>query len=179
MKLSSNSANFLYSWSVLPNAELKDITIKDSRNANILLMGLDTVNISNLYSERTSVQDVKLPLPLLTFIRGHSVTAYNVTAKDVYGPVLATQDVMKQNFTDCTFSNMSSSQSLIGNHQNILLILNTNDPGTLGLNPNNPMNIYVNNFNLNVIHAVGAPLVLPWWIGLYWHWRNKLSKELK
>jgi len=113
-------------------------------------MYFDTVNVSNISYERTSIKDVKMPLPLFTFMSGHSFTVYNVTAKDVYGPVLAAQEVMNQNFTDCAFENMSSSQNLLENFQNILLTLRNDNPRALGLKPDNPNNIYVDNFNVNV-----------------------------
>ncbi len=150
MKASPNSATFLNSWSVLPYANIKDVTITDSRNAAITLTYLDTVTVSNIHFERTSIKDVTLLIPLFYVTIGHSLTMNNVTAKDVYGPVILTQDVMNQNFTDCVFNNMSNSQDIDTQSQNILMISKDNKPSTQGLNPNNPDNIYINSFNVNV-----------------------------
>lgn len=146
-------AYFLNTWTILPYADIRDITIKDSTNANIQLTGLDTVTVSNLHFERTSIKDVTILTPLFTFQVGHSLTMINVTAKDVYGPVLYALWVMNLNFTDCTFNNMSSSQDLENTKfQNILVISKGELPATVGLNPKNPDNTYLNNFNVNVRH---------------------------
>ncbi len=150
IKASPNTANFLNSWSVLPYVDIKDITITDSRNANIMLSFFDRVTVSSLHFERTSIMDVTMLVQLFSFTTGHSLTMNNVTAKDVYGPVLYTKDIMNQNFTDCVFTDMSSSQDIDGGYQNILMISKDDEPSTLGLNPKNPDNIYLNNFNINV-----------------------------
>lgn len=155
MKFTPNSATFLFSAGVLPNAELKDINIKDSSNGGILFIYLDTLNVSNINYERTTIQNVNLPLPLISAMSGHYFNVNNLTAKDVIGPVLNAQNIMSENFTDCTFNNLSSSQDIDANYQNILYIVKTDDPATIGLNANNPDNIYVNNFHVNVRLCIG------------------------
>jgi len=105
---------------------------------------------------------------------GHSFTANNVTANNVYGPIFQFQDVMAQTFTDCNFNNMTSSQSLDIDKQSIAYIYKVNDPTKKGLDPTRPQFALFDNFNVNVKKKV---FIMKIWIflqGLLWSWQNEL-----
>ncbi len=91
-------------WAVTPTADIRDFTIKNSHNANLVFFLMDTINLTNVYFENLSVKDVVVNYSPLTLIVGHAVNVYNVTANNVYGSVFTLQDTMAINFTNCNFN---------------------------------------------------------------------------
>lgn len=141
---------FFYKWKILPFVELKDITLKDTRNANFIATGADTVNISNVYLEGLSMKDVKVTYPAFYFSLGHSMNVYNLTAKNVSGPLIQTVNVLAQNFSTFSLTNMYASQQLKTSFQGVIFIAKVENVAQKGLDVRKSLNTYLDNINLNV-----------------------------
>ncbi len=145
------SASFFNVWTVLPYADLQDITIKNSRYANILFFNPDTVSLKNSYFENNSAKNTtSSSYGLFNVIIGQNLIVDNVTANNVYGSVFQIQDVQSQTYSNCNFYNMMSSQELTDDLQSIVRITKLNSPASKGLNPDKSQIILFDNFNANV-----------------------------
>ena len=144
---------FLNTWKVLPYVELKDITVKDSKNANFIFTAGDTVNISNVYLEGLSVKDVTVTYPVLYFGGGHSMNVYNLSANNVTGPIIQAVTVLTQNFSSFSLSNMKTDQQLQAILQSIIYISKVDSLLKKGLNISRSKDTFLDNINLNVIFS--------------------------
>jgi len=150
--ITSTSApnQFLNAWKVLPYIELTDITLKYTQNANFIVSIADTVNISNVYLEGLSIKDVTTTFSVFRFSTGHLMNVYNVTANNVTGPIISTNDVIAQNFSTFSLNNMYTSQELDPNLQSMIYVLKNNDFGRTGLDPSRSRDTFLDNINLSV-----------------------------
>jgi len=149
---SPNPTTFLYVWAILPVINIKDITIKNSQNANIFLNSAELVTISNVYIEnaRTAVKDVDMTFAIFNLWTAHAFTVNNLTAHNVSCPLLITIDVLGQNFSDFSLNNMSISQNVKSNYPMIIQIYKTVDPTQKGLDMRKSKGIYLDKINLDV-----------------------------
>jgi len=130
--------------------DLRDITMKYTRNTNFLLFSADTVNISNVYLEGLSTKDVTITYAVFRVSVGHSMNVYNLTANNVTGPLFQTNDVLAHNFSTISLNSMYTSQKQDVSRQYILYFAKISDLVKKGLNPNKPRDSFFDNLNLNV-----------------------------
>ena len=145
-----NNNLFLRSWKVLPYVELKDITMKYTRNANFVISNADTFSISNVYLEGLSVKDVTITYPIFYFNTGHSMIVNNLTAKNVAGPLFYASNVLAQTFSSFFLNKMYASQDLLKSTlQSIIMITKVGDPSQKGLDIRKSQDTAFDNINLN------------------------------
>jgi len=129
--------------------DLRDITLKYTRNTPFLLYNIDTVSISNVYLEGLSTKDVTVSYALFKFTVGHSMNIYNLTANNVTGPLFQTTDVLAHNFSTISLNNLYTVQREDFSGQYVLSFAKVKDFGKKGLNSAKPKDSYFDNFNLN------------------------------
>ena len=78
------------------------------------------------------------------------MNVYNVTANNVTGPIISTNDVIAQNFSTFSLNNMYTSQELDPNLQSMIYVLKNNDFGRTGLDPSRSRDTFLDNINLSV-----------------------------
>lgn len=161
-----NDAVTGYTWPVTPTADIRDFTLKNSRNANLVFFLMDTINLTNVYFENLSVKDVVVYYSPITLIVGHAVNVYNFTANNVYGSVFTLQNAMANNFTNCNFNNMTNSQSQDIDKQSIAYIYKVTDPIKKKLDPTRPQFTLFDNFNVNVIEIFMLRRMLMFLLGI-------------
>ena len=141
---------FLRLWRVLPYVELKDITVKESRNVNFIMFNVDTVNISNIYLQDLSVKDVNVTYSMFHLSLGHAMNVYKLTANNVTGPVLYLSNVLAQNFSTLSLNDMKTSQGQLRTSlQSIIVISKVDDLSQKGLDIRKSQDTFLNNINLN------------------------------
>jgi len=144
-----NANPFLYNWSVLPMVDIKEITMKNCKNVNFVVLNSDTTTVSNVYLDNISIRDVKAYYGIFTVFTSHAFNVNNLTANNVSGQVIESLDVLSQNFSDFSLNDMATTKNLSITLQNLIQIAKMSDLTKKGLDIRKPRDTYLNNINLN------------------------------
>ena len=146
---SATPNHFISSYSVAPSAKISNLTIINSKHANIVLSRMDTVRIQDIFIQNNSLNSKKITNALLVVNLAHQVIINNIKVKDNTGPILHFQEVLFQEISNSYFENVWNSRSLPENLQAQIRISKTSENN--GLNQAKHVGTNIKNVSLNVI----------------------------
>lgn len=112
INLQSSTNQYFNVFNVLPFANITNLSILNSKNASIFLLGFDSLHFQNILIENNTLSSKNKINPLLYVSVAQNAFFNNIIVKNNIGPVIHLQGALYGQLTNCAFLNVSNSVEL-------------------------------------------------------------------
>ena len=148
INFAANNNQFLNVFNIAPTTSINNISIINSKGANIQVLWMDTINVRNVLIQNNSLSTRRTVISLIYFSIAHKAVVSNLIVRNHTGSVLRLHGILSQIVEDCLFENVTNSQLTTMALQNMMRII---DSPSSGLNLTKERLCIIRNVSLDVI----------------------------
>ena len=146
----SGSIDLFLTEVVSPELIATNISIENSKNANIIGTIMDLIDISEVFTQNITY-NTESTFALIFITKSNKLMFKNMVGNNNQGAMLYTFDVLSQFVSNCTFNNATISKNEDGGLQSLITLSRKNYAASFGFDPTKETITVVDNLNVNVI----------------------------